>query len=294
MNETAFPFSDPIEEAALTETAGGDAMRLYLRDIRRAPLLTPEEETALAERVERGDQAARARLIECNLRLVVSIAKKYANRGLSMSDLVQEGNIGLCRAVDRFDRRKECRFSTYATWWIRQAISRALADQARTIRIPVHMVETVNRLNRRSREMEQELGREPTDAELAVALGMAESKIREIRRIAREPVSLDTPVGDEADSRLEEFVGDESAVDPGEAACGTEERENVDQLLRTLTEREERVIRLRYGFGDGRPRTLEEVGRVFGVTRERIRQIEAKAIRKLMRKAKGSKLIPLG
>ncbi|MDI3528818.1 MAG: polymerase primary sigma factor [Thermoanaerobacter sp.] len=268
----------------------GDPVRMYLKEIGKIPLLTPEEEIELAKRIEQGDEEAKKRLIEANLRLVVSIAKRYVGRGMLFLDLIQEGNLGLLKAVEKFDYRKGYKFSTYATWWIRQAITRAIADQARTIRIPVHMVETINKLIRVQRQLLQELGREPTPEELAKEMGMPEEKVREIMKIAQEPVSLETPIGEEEDSHLGDFIPDEDAPAPAEAAAFTMLKEQLMDVLDTLTPREEKVLRLRFGLDDGRARTLEEVGKEFNVTRERIRQIEAKALRKLRHPSRSKKL----
>lgn len=267
-----------------------DPVRMYLKEIGKIPLLTPEEEIELAKRIEQGDEEAKKRLIEANLRLVVSIAKRYVGRGMLFLDLIQEGNLGLLKAVEKFDYRKGYKFSTYATWWIRQAITRAIADQARTIRIPVHMVETINKLIRVQRQLLQELGREPTPEELAKEMGMPEEKVREIMKIAQEPVSLETPIGEEEDSHLGDFIPDEDAPAPAEAAAYTMLKEQLMDVLDTLTPREEKVLRLRFGLDDGRARTLEEVGKEFNVTRERIRQIEAKALRKLRHPSRSKKL----
>ena len=267
-----------------------DPVRMYLKEIGRVPLLTAEEEVELAKRMEMGDLEAKQRLIESNLRLVVSIAKKYVGRGMDFLDLIQEGNMGLIKAVEKFDYRKGFKLSTYATWWIRQAITRAIADQARTIRVPVHMVETINKMGRTSRELVQELGREPTAEEIAEKMGITPEKVREIQKIAQEPVSLETPIGEEEDSHLGDFIEDIDALAPDEAASYLLLQEQIDEVLSTLNEREQRVLRLRFGLDDGRPRTLEEVGREFGVTRERIRQIEAKALRKLRNPQRSKKL----
>ncbi|EMT38483.1 RNA polymerase sigma factor, sigma-70 family [Thermoanaerobacter thermohydrosulfuricus WC1] len=267
-----------------------DPVRMYLKEIGKIPLLTPEEEIELAKRIEQGDEEAKKRLIEANLRLVVSIAKRYVGREMLFLDLIQEGNLGLLKAVEKFDYRKGYKFSTYATWWIRQAITRAIADQARTIRIPVHMVETINKLIRVQRQLLQELGREPTPEELAKEMGMPEEKVREIMKIAQEPVSLETPIGEEEDSHLGDFIPDEDAPAPAEAAAFTMLKEQLMDVLDTLTPREEKVLRLRFGLDDGRARTLEEVGKEFNVTRERIRQIEAKALRKLRHPSRSKKL----
>jgi RNA polymerase primary sigma factor len=267
-----------------------DPVRMYLKEIGKVPLLTAEEEVALAKRMEQGDEEAKKRLAEANLRLVVSIAKRYVGRGMQFLDLIQEGNLGLLKAVEKFDYTKGYKFSTYATWWIRQAITRAIADQARTIRIPVHMVETINKLIRVSRQLLQELGREPTPEEIAEELEMPPDKVREIMKIAQEPVSLETPIGEEEDSHLGDFIPDEDAPAPAEAAAFTLLKEQLIDVLDTLTPREEKVLRLRFGLDDGRARTLEEVGKEFNVTRERIRQIEAKALRKLRHPSRSKKL----
>ena len=267
-----------------------DPVRMYLKEIGKVPLLSAEEEVELAQRMENGDEAAKKKLAEANLRLVVSIAKRYVGRGMLFLDLIQEGNLGLIKAVEKFDYHKGYKFSTYATWWIRQAITRAIADQARTIRIPVHMVETINKLIRISRQLLQELGREPTAEELAVEMQMPEEKVREIMKIAQEPVSLETPIGEEEDSHLGDFIPDDDIPAPAEAAAFTLLKEQLIEVLDTLTEREEKVLRLRFGLDDGRARTLEEVGKEFNVTRERIRQIEAKALRKLRHPSRSKKL----
>ena len=258
-----------------------DPVRMYLKEIGRVPLLTAEEEVALARRMEAGDLSARRRLEEANLRLVVSIAKRYVGRGMLFLDLIQEGNLGLLKAVEKFDYSKGYKFSTYATWWIRQAITRAIADQARTIRIPVHMVETINKLVRVSRQLLQENGHDPSPEELAKEMGLSTPRVREIMKIAQEPVSLETPIGEEEDSHLGDFIEDEAALDPADAASMMLLKEQIASVLKTLSTREADVLRLRFGLEDGRARTLEEVGQNFGVTRERIRQIEAKALRKL-------------
>ena len=258
-----------------------DPVRMYLKEIGHVPLLTAEEEVDLARRMEAGDEEARHRLEEANLRLVVSIAKRYVGRGMMFLDLIQEGNLGLLKAVEKFDYSKGYKFSTYATWWIRQAITRAIADQARTIRIPVHMVETINKLVRISRQLLQELGRDPRPEEIAKEMGISVARVHEIMKIAQEPVSLETPIGEEEDSHLGDFIEDEAAPAPAEAASFMLLREQLEEVLETLTDREKNVLRLRFGLEDGRSRTLEEVGQSFGVTRERIRQIEAKALRKL-------------
>ncbi|HBT20265.1 MAG TPA: RNA polymerase sigma factor RpoD [Peptococcaceae bacterium] len=267
-----------------------DPVRMYLKEIGRVPLLTAEEEIELAKRIEQGDEEAKRRLAEANLRLVVSIAKRYVGRGMLFLDLIQEGNLGLIKAVEKFDYRKGYKFSTYATWWIRQAITRAIADQARTIRIPVHMVETINKLIRVSRQLLQEYGREPTPEEIAEKMGISVERVREIQKIAQEPISLETPIGEEEDSHLGDFIEDEDALAPAEAASYMLLREQLEGVLDSLTPREEKVLRLRFGLDDGRSRTLEEVGKEFGVTRERIRQIEAKALRKLRHPSRSKKL----
>ena len=267
-----------------------DPVRMYLKEIGKVPLLTAEEEIELAQRMEEGDQEAKKRLAEANLRLVVSIAKRYVGRGMLFLDLIQEGNLGLIKAVEKFDYRKGYKFSTYATWWIRQAITRAIADQARTIRIPVHMVETINKLIRVSRQLLQELGREPTPEEIAEEMDMPVERVREILKISQEPVSLETPIGEEEDSHLGDFIQDDNVPVPAEAAAFTLLKEQLVEVLGTLTEREQKVLRLRFGLDDGRARTLEEVGKEFNVTRERIRQIEAKALRKLRHPSRSRKL----
>ncbi len=267
-----------------------DPVRMYLKEIGKVPLLTAEEEIEIAQRMEQGDEEAKKKLTEANLRLVVSIAKRYVGRGMLFLDLIQEGNLGLIKAVDKFDYRKGYKFSTYATWWIRQAITRAIADQARTIRIPVHMVETINKLIRVSRQLLQEYGREPTPDEIAKVMNISEGKVREIIKIAQEPVSLETPIGEEEDSHLGDFIPDDDAPAPAEAASFTLMKEQLLDVLDTLTPREEKVLRLRFGLDDGHQRTLEEVGREFKVTRERIRQIEAKALRKLRHPSRSKKL----
>ena len=267
LEQDGFPVDDPV--------------RQYLKEIGRIPLLTVEEEKMLAERMINGDEDAKVRLIESNLRLVVSNAKKFINRGMQFLDLIQEGNLGLMKAVEKFDYTKGYKFSTYATWWIRQAITRAIADQARTIRIPVHMVETIHKVTRYSRQMLQELGREPTAEEIGEKIGMTAEKVREILKISQDPVSLETPIGEEEDSHLGDFIPDDDTPAPADAAASTILREVIERELHTLTHREEHVIKLRFGLYDGRTRTLEEVGKEFNITRERIRQIEAKALRKL-------------
>lgn len=267
-----------------------DPVRMYLKEIGRVPLLSAEDEVQLAKRIEDGDEEAKRRLAEANLRLVVSIAKRYVGRGMLFLDLIQEGNMGLIKAVEKFDHTKGYKFSTYATWWIRQAITRAIADQARTIRIPVHMVETINKLIRVSRQLLQELGREPTPEEIATEMDLSTDKVREIMKIAQEPVSLETPIGEEDDSHLGDFIEDQEALAPADAAAYELLKEQLEDVLDTLTEREENVLRLRFGLDDGRTRTLEEVGKVFGVTRERIRQIEAKALRKLRHPSRSKRL----
>lgn len=267
-----------------------DPVRMYLKEIGKVDLLTMDEEIELAKRIEAGDESAKAELAEANLRLVVSIAKRYINRGMPFLDLIQEGNLGLMRAVEKFEYQKGFKFSTYATWWIRQAITRAIADQARTIRIPVHMVETINRLLRVERSLVQELGREPTPEEVAKEMNIDVERVREIQKIAQEPVSLETPIGEEEDSHLGDFIPDEDIPSPQESATNTMLREELFSTLSLLTEREQKVIRLRFGLDDGKVRTLEEVGKVFDVTRERIRQIEAKALRKLRHPKRSEKL----
>ena len=267
-----------------------DPVRMYLKEIGKVPLLSAEEEIELAKRMELGDQEAKKRLAEANLRLVVSIAKRYVGRGMLFLDLIQEGNLGLIKAVEKFDYRKGYKFSTYATWWIRQAITRAIADQARTIRIPVHMVETINKLIRVSRQLLQELGRDPTPEEIAAEMNMPVERVREILKISQEPVSLETPIGEEEDSHLGDFIQDDNVPVPADAAAFTLLKEQLEEVLGTLTEREQKVLTLRFGLEDGRARTLEEVGREFNVTRERIRQIEAKALRKLRHPSRSRKL----
>ncbi|MBQ9119466.1 MAG: RNA polymerase sigma factor RpoD [Lachnospiraceae bacterium] len=267
-----------------------DPVRMYLKEIGKVPLLSADEEIALAQAMEEGNEDAKKRLAEANLRLVVSIAKRYVGRGMQFLDLIQEGNLGLIKAVEKFDYRKGYKFSTYATWWIRQAITRAIADQARTIRIPVHMVETINKLIRVQRQLLQELGREPFPEEIAKEMNLPVDRVREIQKISQEPVSLETPIGEEEDSHLGDFIQDDNVPVPAEAAAFTLLREQLNEVLDTLTEREQKVLRLRFGLDDGRQRTLEEVGKEFEVTRERIRQIEAKALRKLRHPSRSRKL----
>ena len=267
-----------------------DPVRMYLKEIGKVSLLSADEEIELAKRMEKGDEAAKKRLAEANLRLVVSIAKRYVGRGMLFLDLIQEGNLGLIKAVEKFDYRKGYKFSTYATWWIRQAITRAIADQARTIRIPVHMVETINKLIRVSRQLLQELGREPTPEEIAEEMDMPVDRVREILKISQEPVSLETPIGEEEDSHLGDFIQDDNVPVPADAAAFTLLKEQLVEVLSTLTDREQKVLRLRFGLDDGRARTLEEVGKEFNVTRERLRQIEAKALRKLRHPSRSRKL----
>ena len=267
-----------------------DPVRMYLKEIGKVPLLSADEEIKLAKRMEEGDEVAKKKLAEANLRLVVSIAKRYVGRGMLFLDLIQEGNLGLIKAVEKFDYRKGYKFSTYATWWIRQAITRAIADQARTIRIPVHMVETINKLIRVSRQLLQELGREPSPEEIAAEMDIPVERVREILKISQEPVSLETPIGEEEDSHLGDFIQDENVPVPADAAAFTLLKEQLDEVLGTLTEREQKVLRLRFGLDDSRARTLEEVGKEFNVTRERIRQIEAKALRKLRHPSRSRKL----
>ena len=291
--EPAVLNNTPEEEIDISVPEGisiDDPVRMYLKEIGKVPLLSAEEEIELAKRMEQGDVAAKKRLSEANLRLVVSIAKRYVGRGMLFLDLIQEGNMGLIKAVEKFDYRKGYKFSTYATWWIRQAITRAIADQARTIRIPVHMVETINKLIRVSRQLLQQYGREPQPEEIAAEMGISEDKVREIMKIAQEPVSLETPIGEEEDSHLGDFIPDDDAPAPAEAAARTLMKEQLLNALKTLTPREEMVLKLRFGLEDGRQRTLEEVGREFKVTRERIRQIEAKALRKLRHPSRSRKL----
>ena len=279
-----------IYDQLLKEVSMDDPVKMYLKDIGKVPLLQPEEETELAKRMMEGDEKAKRMLSEANLRLVVSIAKRYMGRGMQFLDLIQEGNLGLMKAVEKFDYSKGFKFSTYATWWIRQAITRAIADQARTIRIPVHMVETINKLIRVSRRLLQELGREPQPEEIAKEMDLEVSRVIEIQKIAQDPVSLETPIGEEEDSHLEDFIPDERSTAPTDAVSYTMLKEQLIGVLDTLTPREEKVLRLRYGLDDGKPRTLEEVGREFDVTRERIRQIEAKALRKLRHPSRSKRL----
>ncbi|MBR0128101.1 MAG: RNA polymerase sigma factor RpoD [Firmicutes bacterium] len=279
-----------LESAVSKSVAVDDPVRMYLKEIGKVPLLTADEEVELAKRMEQGDEEAKRKLCEANLRLVVSIAKKYVGRGMLFLDLIQEGNLGLIKAVDKFDWTKGYKFSTYATWWIRQAITRSIADQARTIRIPVHMVETINKLIRISRQLLQEEGREPTPDEIAAEMGITVEKVREIQKIAQEPVSLETPIGEEEDSHLGDFIPDDDAPAPAEAAAFSMLKDQLEEVLSTLTEREQKVLKLRFGLDDGRARTLEEVGKEFDVTRERIRQIEAKALRKLRHPTRRKKL----
>ncbi len=279
-----------LEAIVPKSVAVDDPVRMYLKEIGKVPLLTAEEEIDLAKRMEAGEEGVKQILCEANLRLVVSIAKRYVGRGMLFLDLIQEGNMGLIKAVDKFDWRKGYKFSTYATWWIRQAITRSIADQARTIRIPVHMVETINKLMRVSRQLLQEYGREPTPEEIAVEMDITEEKVREILKIAQEPVSLETPIGEEEDSHLGDFIPDEDVPAPAEAAAFSMLKEQLVEVLDTLTDREQKVLKLRFGLEDGRARTLEEVGKKFDVTRERIRQIEAKALRKLRHPSRSKKL----
>ena len=283
------PTSD-MEIGKLDDIPLTDPVRMYLREIGKVPLLDAAEEVELAKRVEAGDETAKKKIVDANLRLVVSIAKKYIGRGMLFLDLIQEGNLGLIRAVEKFDYRKGFKFSTYATWWIRQAITRAIADQARTIRVPVHMVETINKMVRISRQLVQRLGREPTDAEIAAEMEIEPSKVEDIRRIAQLPVSLETPIGEEEDSQLGDFIEDRDLPSPEEAAAGHLLREQIEEMLDELSEREREVLQYRFGLEDGRSYTLEEVGKCFGVTRERIRQIEAKALRRLRHPSKSKKL----
>lgn len=284
------PEPTAAEKAAATKLKVSDPVRMYLKEIGRVPLLSGEEEVELAIRISQGDELAKQELAEANLRLVVSIAKRYVGRGMQFLDLIQEGNMGLMKAVEKFDHTKGFKFSTYATWWIRQAITRAIADQARTIRIPVHMVETINKLVRVQRQLLQDLGREPTPEEIGAEMDLSTEKVREILKIAQEPVSLETPIGEEDDSHLGDFIEDEAAMSPETFTSSALLREQLEDVLDTLTDREENVLRLRFGLDDGNIRTLEQVGKVFGVTRERIRQIEAKALRKLRHPSRSNQL----
>ncbi len=280
-----------IDPEAMADDYGvNDPVRMYLKEIGKVRLLTADEEVELARRIEQGDEEAKRRLTEANLRLVVSIAKRYVGRGMQFLDLIQEGNVGLLKAVEKFDHNKGCKFSTYATWWIRQAITRAIADQARTIRVPVHMVETINRVVRTSRQLLQDLGREPTTEEIAKAMDMPVERVAEVMKISQDPVSLETPVGEEDDSHLGDFIADDDKQEPQEAATQNLLKEQLNEVMETLTDREYKVLSLRFGLEDGRPRTLEEVGREFNVTRERIRQIEAKALRKMRHPSRSRKL----
>ena len=295
LDEDVIADGEDVEKIDFTDTGDissttQDPVKMYLKDIGKVPLLSAEEEIELAKRMEAGDEMAKKKLAESNLRLVVSIAKRYVGRGMLFLDLIQEGNLGLLKAVEKFDYRKGYKFSTYATWWIRQAITRAIADQARTIRIPVHMVETINKVTRVSRDLLQKLGREPLPEEVGEVMGLPKERVQEIMKIAQEPVSLETPIGEEEDSHLGDFIQDESIPTPVEATNQTLLHEQLDEVVSTLTEREQRVIKLRFGWDDGRPRTLEEVGKEFNVTRERIRQIEAKALRKLRHPNRSRKL----
>ena len=289
-DEDEEPHKAPNALAVPEGVAIDDPVRMYLKEIGRVPLLNAAQEVSLAKEIEQGDEEAKKKLAEANLRLVVSIAKRYVGRGMLFLDLIQEGNLGLIKAVEKFDYRKGYKFSTYATWWIRQAITRAIADQARTIRIPVHMVETINKLIRIQRKLLQDLGRDPLPEEIAAEMGITVERVREIQKVAQEPVSLETPIGEEEDSHLGDFIEDEEAPAPAEAAGYQLLKEQLEEVLDTLTSREEKVLRLRFGLSDGRARTLEEVGQVFGVTRERIRQIEAKALRKLRHPTRSKKL----
>lgn len=292
-NSDDIPDDEEIEKIDLSVPEGisiEDPVRMYLKEIGKVPLLTAEEEVELAQRMEEGDMEAKKKLAEANLRLVVSIAKRYVGRGMLFLDLIQEGNLGLIKAVEKFDYKKGYKFSTYATWWIRQAITRAIADQARTIRIPVHMVETINKFVRVQRQLLQELGREPYPEEIAKQMNMPVERVREIQKISLEPVSLETPIGEEEDSHLGDFIQDDNVPVPADAAAFTLLREQLEEVLGTLTEREQKVLKLRFGLEDGRARTLEEVGKEFKVTRERIRQIEAKALRKLRHPSRSRKL----
>ena len=295
LDEDVIAEGEDVEKIDFTDTGDissttQDPVKMYLKDIGKVPLLSAEEEIELAKRMEAGDEMAKKKLAESNLRLVVSIAKRYVGRGMLFLDLIQEGNLGLLKAVEKFDYRKGYKFSTYATWWIRQAITRAIADQARTIRIPVHMVETINKVTRVSRDLLQKLGREPLPEEVGEVMGLPKERVQEIMKIAQEPVSLETPIGEEEDSHLGDFIQDESIPTPVEATNQTLLHEQLDEVVSTLTEREQRVIKLRFGWDDGRPRTIEEVGKEFNVTRERIRQIEAKALRKLRHPNRSRKL----
>lgn len=295
LDEDVIAEGEDVEKIDFTDTGDissttQDPVKMYLKDIGKVPLLSAEEEIELAKRMEAGDEMAKKKLAESNLRLVVSIAKRYVGRGMLFLDLIQEGNLGLLKAVEKFDYRKGYKFSTYATWWIRQAITRAIADQARTIRIPVHMVETINKVTRVSRDLLQKLGREPLPEEVGEVMGLPKERVQEIMKIAQEPVSLETPIGEEEDSHLGDFIQDESIPTPVEATNQTLLHEQLDEVVSTLTEREQRVIKLRFGWDDGRPRTLEEVGKEFNVTRERIRQIEAKALRRLKQPNRSRKL----
>ena len=290
MDDEEETIEDETEIAVPDGVSIEDPVRMYLKEIGKVPLLSADEEIKLAKRMEEGDEVAKKKLAEANLRLVVSIAKRYVGRGMLFLDLIQEGNLGLIKAVEKFDYRKGYKFSTYATWWIRQAITRAIADQARTIRIPVHMVETINKLIRVSRQLLQELGREPTPEEIAEEMKMPVDRVREILKISQEPVSLETPIGEEEDSHLGDFIQDDNVPVPADAAAFTLLKEQLIEVLGTLTEREQKVLRLRFGLDDGRARTLEEVGKEFNVTRERIRQIEAKALRKLRHPSRSRKL----
>ena len=295
LDEDVIAEGEDVEKIDFTDTGDissttQDPVKMYLKDIGKVPLLSAEEEIELAKRMEAGDEMAKKKLAESNLRLVVSIAKRYVGRGMLFLDLIQEGNLGLLKAVEKFDYRKGYKFSKYATWWIRQAITRAIADQARTIRIPVHMVETINKVTRVSRDLLQKLGREPLPEEVGEVMGLPKERVQEIMKIAQEPVSLETPIGEEEDSHLGDFIQDESIPTPVEATNQTLLHEQLDEVVSTLTEREQRVIKLRFGWDDGRPRTLEEVGKEFNVTRERIRQIEAKALRKLRHPNRSRKL----
>ncbi|MCD8222709.1 MAG: RNA polymerase sigma factor RpoD [Clostridiales bacterium] len=290
-DEAEMPVETDHQEMDAPETSGiDDPVRMYLKEIGKIPLLSFEEEIELAKRMEEGDTDAKERLAEANLRLVVSIAKRYSGRGMQLLDLIQEGNLGLIKAVEKFDYRKGYKFSTYATWWIRQAITRAIADQSRTIRIPVHMVETINRMIRTSRQLVQDLGREPTTEEIAEKMGISAERVEELRQISLEPVSLESPVGDEEDSHLGDFIQDENMAAPADEAAYSLLREQLEEVLDGLSEREKLVLKLRFGLEDGRPHTLEEVGKQFHVTRERIRQIEAKALRRLRHPSKSRKL----